>query len=248
MLELAFVQQCAPDVPPITVNAIARTESSFNPWAIGVNSANRLKSQPTSYRQAAEISASLMGGGASFDLGLTQINSNNLGMLGLTAQQVLDPCTNLQAMQTIFLDCWNRAKKLESNSNKAVSMAFSCYNTGNFKDGFNNGYVIKVLNNHNIVRKAFNDDPKIFQTRSSVPQSQPLPTNKDGLATYANNAQAKTKIINTSNVVSSADDAISMVSQVTDFQAANTVIKSDQNSQNELPEKVYQAWDIFRDF
>lgn len=248
MLDLAFIQQCAPDVPPITVNAIVKTESSFNPWAIGVNSANRLASQPTSYRQAFSIADGLMRTNASFDLGLAQINSFNLKGLGMTAQQVLDPCTNLQAMQTIFLDCWNRAKKIEANSNKAVTMAFSCYNTGNFKDGFNNGYVVKVLNNHNYVRKASNDDPQIYLAKGAVLKNKPLPTNKNDLADYANQSQVKPNISNSSNVASSADDAINMVNQLSDFQATTNVIQDDQNLMSDKPEKVHQSWDIFQDF
>jgi len=248
MLDLAFIQQCAPDVPPITVNAIVKTESSFNPWAIGVNSANRLANQPTSYRQAFSIADGLMRTNASFDLGLAQINSFNLKGLGMTAQQVLDPCTNLQAMQTIFLDCWNRAKKIEANSNKAVTMAFSCYNTGNFKDGFNNGYVIKVLNNHNYVRKASNDNPQIYQTGSTVLRDQPLPKSKLALANYANDSQRKSITSNSSNVASSADEAIDMVNQFSDFQANTNVIQDDQNLVNDKPEKVHHSWDIFQDF
>lgn len=250
MLDLAFIQQCAPDVPPITVNAIVKTESSFNPWAIGVNSANRLASQPTSYRQAFSIADGLLKTNASFDLGLAQINSFNLKSLGMSAQQVLDPCTNLRAMQTIFLGCWNRAKKIESNSNKAVTMAFSCYNTGNFKDGFNNGYVVKVLNNHNYVRKASNDNPQIYKTGSTVRKDQPLPTSKVGLADYANNSQRQTKSItsNSSNVVSSADDAINMVNQVSDLQATTNVIQDNQTLMSDKAEKVHHSWDIFQDF
>ena len=37
MLDMALVTQCSPQVHPAIVNAIVKTESSFNPFAIGVN-------------------------------------------------------------------------------------------------------------------------------------------------------------------------------------------------------------------
>ena len=37
MIDAAFLQACAPQMPPAVSYAIVRTESSFRPYAIGVN-------------------------------------------------------------------------------------------------------------------------------------------------------------------------------------------------------------------
>lgn len=249
MLELAFIQQCAPAVPPITVNALVRTESSFNPWAIGVNSASRLAKQPTSFNQAVQIADELLKGKASFDLGLGQINSKNLNYLNLTARQVLDPCTNLRALQTIFVDCFNRAKLKTDNGSQAAAMAFSCYNTGNFKDGFNNGYVVKVLNNHNYVSKHTNNDPRIYQTGGRIPTNLSASSNQavnrvsdisnsSSIANYVEQTQnQKTNNTNT-NQFSSADENL----------VAALVEANDSVANNSETEKTYHSWDVFKNF
>lgn len=252
MLELAFIQQCAPAVPPITVNALVRTESSFNPWAIGVNSSQRLAQQPNTFNKAVEIADQLLKGTVSFDLGLAQINSNNLNKLNLTPRQVLDPCTNLRAMQTIFVDCFNRAKLKTSNGSKAAAMAFSCYNTGNFKDGFDNGYVVKVLNNHNYVSRQTNNDPRMYQTRGQIPANLPRTlnqrvnnkpsdiSNSNNIADYVEQTQNQ-KINNNTNQFSSADENL-----VASLVEANASVTS--NGETEKTEKTYHSWDVFKNF
>ena len=235
MLELAFIQQCAPAVPPITVNALVKTESSFNPWAIGVNASNRLASQPKSFNQAAQIADELLKGNASFDLGLGQINSKNLSSLNLTARQVLDPCTNLRALQTIFVDCFNRAKLKTNNGAQAAAMAFSCYNTGNFKDGFNNGYVVKVLNNHNYVSKQTNNDPNIYKTRGEIPTNLPTPPNQ-----VVNRAEQIQTEINSNNTSQSSSADENLVSAL--IEANNSLANNGET------ERTYHSWDVFKNF
>lgn len=242
MLELAFIQQCAPAVPPITVNALVRTESSFNPWAIGVNSSQRLAQQPKSFNSAVAIADQLLKGGDSFDLGLAQINSKNLSKLNLTPRQVLDPCTNLRAMQTIFVDCFNRAKLKTSNGSQAAAMAFSCYNTGNFKDGFDNGYVVKVLNNHNYVSRQTNNDPSIYKTRGQIPTNIPENfsniSNSNSIADYVEQTQSQ-KTNEKTNEFSSADENL-----VASLIEANTAVANS----GEANEKKYHSWDVFKNF
>jgi type IV secretion system protein VirB1 len=43
----------------------------------------------------------------------------------------------------VLLDCFSRAPA--TIPQVALRQALSCYNTGGFRDGFNNGYVAKVL-------------------------------------------------------------------------------------------------------
>ncbi|UYZ77106.1 lytic transglycosylase domain-containing protein (plasmid) [Moraxella bovis] len=148
MLDMALVTACSPQMHPAIVNAIAKTESGFNPFAIGVNKgAGRLTKQPTSYNQAVSTAKALLARGANIDMGLGQINSANLGWLKLSVEQVFDPCTNLKAMQTVYNTCYANAGS--TGKGTRMQRAWSCYNTGNSRNGFSNGYVNKVTGNYN---------------------------------------------------------------------------------------------------
>jgi type IV secretion system protein VirB1 len=100
--QLAVV--CAPNVSPATLAAIAKTESGFETQAIHRNA------------------------NGTIDYGLLQINSANFTWLGVTAESVMDACTNIRA-------------------GAAVLTAVSRYNTGDPQRGFTNGYVRKVVAN-----------------------------------------------------------------------------------------------------
>lgn len=148
MLDMALVAQCSPQMNPAVVNAIAKVESGFNPYAIGINKgAGRLSRQPTNYQQAVATAKELLARGANIDMGLSQINSANLGWLKLSVEQVFDPCTNLRAMQTVYNHCYDRAGN--NGLGNRMQRAWSCYNTGNVRNGFSNGYVNKVTGNYN---------------------------------------------------------------------------------------------------
>ena len=154
MLDTALVTQCSPQVHPAIVNAIVKTESSFNPFAIGVNKGvGRLSRQPTSYTEAVQTAKQLLARGANIDLGLAQINSANLNWLGLSVEQVFNPCANLKALQYVYLHCYDKAGS--SGFGDRMQRAFSCYNTGNTRKGFANGYVAKVTGNFNRLINTF---------------------------------------------------------------------------------------------
>ncbi len=116
---------CAPQVAPATLAAIAKTESGLDPFAIGDNTAHRsyhLVAKP----EAVALAARLATEGHDLDLGLMQINQRNFGWLGLAADNAFEPCRSLAA-------------------GAAVLTAFSRYNTGSPRAGFENGYVARVL-------------------------------------------------------------------------------------------------------
>lgn len=146
MLDMALLQ-CSANVHPAIVNTIAKTESSFNPFAIGVNKGSSLKRQPQSYSEAVTVAKQLLKNGANIDMGLAQINSSNMQWLNLSVEQAFNPCSNLKAMQTVYLDCYSKAGN--SGLGTRMQRAFSCYNTGGMTRGFNNGYVTKATNNYN---------------------------------------------------------------------------------------------------
>ncbi|MCM2559009.1 lytic transglycosylase domain-containing protein [Alcaligenes faecalis] len=166
---------CAPNIHETTLSALVRHESTAQVYAIGINKGKRLEQQPTDYEQAAQIANDLIERGIDFDAGLGQINVRNWAWLGLTTETVFDPCTNLQAAQTVLMDCYERALRQSSDEQRALRSALSCYNTGNFERGFSNGYVGKVLAQAGIkvpAIKAMDDEPVMSTAKSSARKAQ----------------------------------------------------------------------------
>lgn len=56
-----------------------------------------------------------------------QITSTNFRHYGVTATDLLDPCTNLSVFERILIDCYRRGGTLKR--------ALSCYYSGNFRTG-----------------------------------------------------------------------------------------------------------------
>lgn len=149
---LALAMACAPGVAPTTIEAIIDVESKGNVLAIGVNRGGRLSRQPANYAEAVAWAEWLLNSGKNFDAGLMQINSTNWRRLGLTPQNVFDPCTNVRAGARILTDNYVNAARSLGPGRNALLAALSAYNTGNRTAGFRNGYVAKV--NNAAARKA----------------------------------------------------------------------------------------------
>lgn len=124
--------KCAPTVHASTLQALARTESGFNPYAIGV--VGGAVPQPKTLEEAIETAKGLHKAGKNFSMGLAQINKKNLPKFGLTYETVFQPCQNLQTGAQILEDCFTRAGSVDSQT--ALQKALSCYYSGNFKTGF----------------------------------------------------------------------------------------------------------------
>jgi type IV secretion system protein VirB1 len=139
---VAHIDRYASAIHPRTVLRIVQHESARQPLAISVNGA-RLEHQPRSLAQAINTARVLRRQGYDFDAGLCQINMRNWRRLGLDEASVFDPRENLRACQTVLLDCYRRAPSPDSQA--ALRQAFSCFNTGNHRGGFANGYVSKVV-------------------------------------------------------------------------------------------------------
>ncbi|MBD8051098.1 lytic transglycosylase domain-containing protein [Limnohabitans radicicola] len=144
-LLLTLTLACAPQVHPDTALRLIRHESGGNPYAIGINGPYRLSPQPSSKSQAVATANMLLQAGLSIDMGLGMINSKNLKSLGLSVESVFDPCTNLQAMQTILQAGYSRAVKTHGPGQKSLIAALSEYNTGHPVNGIKNGYVARVF-------------------------------------------------------------------------------------------------------
>ncbi|HIC1896483.1 TPA: lytic transglycosylase domain-containing protein [Citrobacter freundii] len=116
---------CAASVHPDTVMDVARTESSFNPLAIGVVGGKPI--YPDSIEDAIKHLNRLKAAGKNFSVGLMQINQANFSRYSVTSSQLLDPCKNLSVFEKIISDCYQRGG--------TVPRALSCYYSGNFITG-----------------------------------------------------------------------------------------------------------------
>lgn len=141
---LTIILACAPQVAPSTVQSIIDVESSGNWLAIGVNRGGRLQRQPRDLAEAVAWARWLQNSGQNFDAGLMQINVTNWRQLGLTAENVFDPCTNVRAGATVLTENYVRATRTHGPGQRALQAALSQYNTGSTTRGFANGYVGKV--------------------------------------------------------------------------------------------------------
>ena len=220
-----LAKQCAPGVHHNTLQAIARVESGFNPYAIGVVK-GALKKQPTTYAEAVAAAKSLHAQGKNFSMGLVQVNKKNLAHYGLSYETVFDPCKNIAAAAKILTDCFSRAEGGRMTQS-ALQKSFSCYYSGNFRFGFTRdfggqpSYVQKVVNSaalnsdNTTLRVPAIDSRSSIITPSRAPKakSNPTPYLQPAVATY-----------NASNQ-----------NEVTTEQPAKA-------------ERIYPGWDVFREF
>lgn len=143
---LGLAATCAPGVAPETLAAVARAESGFDTLAINVNGPGGGRVRPAGAADAVVRARTLIAAGRSVDLGLMQVNSRNLGWLGLSVEDAFDPCRSIAA-------------------GARVLTAFSGYNTGSPSRGFANGYVARVL-----AADAANGSASVAPLPSPAPQ------------------------------------------------------------------------------
>ncbi|NTB05904.1 lytic transglycosylase domain-containing protein [Agrobacterium tumefaciens] len=156
---LDLIEQCAPRVDAGTMSAIVRTESSGHMFVLSDDGPRGLpwskrkhlirSIYPGTREEAASIARRLISDGHLVGIGLTQVSSQHLPRLGISIEQLLDPCTNVSTGAGILHSLFVQAKGTGNyrNEDEALGAAVSAYNTGNFRDGFLNGYVRKVLAN-----------------------------------------------------------------------------------------------------
>ena len=165
-----LAKRCAPEVSEDTLRALVRTESSFNPYAIGIVGGG--SKQPKAFHEAMAIIAQLELEGKNYSVGLAQINKKNFSKLGINASGALDACTNLKAASKILSDCYQRAQN-RSGSN-SLHDALSCYYSGNFQTGYRHGYVDKVRANAGISTLTAPVVPSIREAETQQKESSTL--------------------------------------------------------------------------
>lgn len=129
--------------------AVTATESTFNPFAIGVVN-GRLVRQPRNRDEAVATALSLKAQGYNYSMGCRQVNQSNLAKYGLDHVSVFDPLKNSLVGRAIYDECHGRAVAKFGDGVAATKAALSCYYSGNFtrgqqKEGNSISYVDKVL-------------------------------------------------------------------------------------------------------
>ncbi len=116
----------------------------MNPLAIAV--VGKKVKQPSTLSDALALVKELESQGSNYSLGLGQINVKNFNRLGVTAEDMFEPCKNLQAAQHILKECFLKAQKEDKTEGKQLGDALSCYYSGNEQTGYK-GYVQQVVSN-----------------------------------------------------------------------------------------------------
>jgi type IV secretion system protein VirB1 len=124
-----------------------RTESGGNPLLLHVNGGSQPSPAPQTKEEVVSLASRFIAEGKSVDLGLMQINSDNLEWLGMSIEDTFDPCKNLAAGSRILEENYQRAHRQKGQEQVALYAALSAYNTGNQTAGIKNGYVQKVVEN-----------------------------------------------------------------------------------------------------
>lgn len=130
---LALALQCAPSIHPATLTPIVKTESAFNPWAIGVVG-RVLPRQPQSLEEAVTTVNTLVKEGANFSIGLGQINRQHFDVN--KSAEMFEPCANLRMTAKILEQCYSSVVSDVGTQQQALLKAISCYYSGNPRRGF----------------------------------------------------------------------------------------------------------------
>ena len=169
---------CAPNVAPVTLQAIIEVESGGNALALHVNGIRVQPPPPRDAKEAAQVAESNIARGYSVDIGLMQVNSRNLATLGITVEQVLEPCTNIRAAATILTADYAAAARTRGDGQPALQAALSAYNTGDFYRGFANGYVARYYGPLGV--PALTDGVReVVATKRAGPSPPPNPYTAD---------------------------------------------------------------------
>lgn len=137
------VQACSGPVAPGLMALIVAHESGGHPWAINVN---RLANGSMVFRsRTAAVAAAThyIRRGYKVDMGLAQVDSENLGRLGLSIRRAFNPCTNVKAGAAIFSGAWKGAQARGFSGGNQLMAALSAYNSGNYRGDW--GYADAVL-------------------------------------------------------------------------------------------------------
>jgi type IV secretion system protein VirB1 len=141
MMALAdFYAACGPWVHPDTIAAIVAVESSGHPWAIGTpHGAYFARTRA----EATRVLARVLRSESSVDIGLMQINSQWIGRLHVSPEQLLDPCFNVRIGAAILAENFVGAARPGRTLLETLAAALSRFNSGSETGAVS--YAAKVL-------------------------------------------------------------------------------------------------------
>jgi len=143
MVTLAqLLHDCAPNVDPRTMTAIVRVESAGRTFALRDNTLGTVYYPPDNPTAVAWTNQ-LLRRGDNLDLGLSQINSANLARLGISVNEIFNPCVNLRAGSQILGEDYSSASSHFGSGQFALRRALGAYNSGSLYAG--QGYVNAIL-------------------------------------------------------------------------------------------------------
>jgi type IV secretion system protein VirB1 len=151
MIDIAIIQQCAGNVHPFVMQRIMHVETQHNPFAIGYRIVKngqdyKLPKSPKTLAEAKYIANWLYSNGYKYDLGIAQINSTNFARFGVTPEDMLDTCKNLNIASKILTEFYINAKRSIKDNQLALKASISAYNSGKYHSEAGQQYVNKVTN------------------------------------------------------------------------------------------------------
>jgi type IV secretion system protein VirB1 len=166
------IQQCVSPEYQQEMKAIVEVESSGNPNAIAIIKGGKMLQQPASPEQALKTLDLLHVLGLPYSAGAAQINHKNFSPNGVDKNNAFDPCRSVERGEQILRECYTRASAVYSDYVMAKEASWSCYYSGNFKDGFEKkgheySYVEKVLRALGVVLPKHT--VKVVNTRGGRP-------------------------------------------------------------------------------
>lgn len=139
---------CAPDISPVTLDAVIKTESSGNPYQVA-NISDGVSRSFNNSDAAVNYLNDLKKNGKRFSAGLMQIYSGNFTALGLNNTTVFNPCENIKGGAHILKE--NYEKQTGNDTQTKLLKSLSMFYSGNDKTGFkkekqfrNTSYVERV--------------------------------------------------------------------------------------------------------
>ena len=165
---LALANRCASEVAPTTLAAVAGAESGFNTLALHDNT-TRQSMRPSDVRSAIAVARRLIADRHSVDLGIMQIDSANLARLGLTIATAFDACASVRAAGKLLAQDY----QLPAGQGRQAALlaALSRYNTGSAWQGFQSGYVSRVVSTAKYLVPAIDPADSVAASGASVAKS-----------------------------------------------------------------------------
>ena len=142
---VVLIEQCAPQISPVLMDALVRAESAWRPLAIGMDKAQGTVKQPVSLSEAIATANALTTAGRKFSVGLAQIHVTNVALYGMTWEQAFDACQNLAIGQKILWNFYRRALASGYTGVSAIWAALRGYNSGGVDRAVSDEYANRIF-------------------------------------------------------------------------------------------------------